>query len=563
MVRGSAEFILRSLASQLPNWFMSFPQLSTHSFLCLCVVNYIGRTVLLSILCLKMSYTSEMRRMPVDFFHCLSPWLDGVCIARLFLCGDHLLSALLFSPDSVTEFRVLLRNPPPSVVWPNIVSQLKYLRVLLWACPYSYYAPTIPGATLESFTFRIKVLEIDAKGAGAIFARPDDHSHLADGLSHRFPNLEVLRLYDISSAGWIGRNMDALPHSLRCLHLHALLAGPDFSLQLPNLEELGLLGRSELHKENMLRLPKTLKSLRANGLMQLSLSDLSHLPPHLEHFKAFGTNPHTAIEQQDLRLPPQLQTLSLQLTYFTDGLVELLPPGLKKLQLKVAATSFTKLDGLPVGLTHLEFPSMSSITSDTIKSLPQSITHLDLKSSPMKDEFSELLPRSLASLRIGKGDALTDRFISGLPPNLKQLDLAGINNIGNSASPLLPSGLTTLTIGQCIHTTDEFVSALPRTLTSLCTGVQTEWNDNTMSCLPPSLVTFYALGISKLTDACAPFFPRSLTSLTVPKSYQLSPQFAFLLPDSLTELVTHSKDIAHRYEQLHGRSVKYLLTFRG
>lgn len=499
--------------------------------------------------------TSQMRQMPADFLRSVAAWLDGVCILRLWQCGDSMLSAQLFSADTVSSFCVTPRWAPPTIEWPKIVSRLQHLRALRWNSHFSHNTPFITGLGPHGLSSKLRVIELDAQNAPQLFSSATDPTLLADNLSSLFPFFTDLTLRGSTANSWVGGNMDALPQTLRFLCLDELFVAPNFSIRLPNLETLRVLQQCDIAGPAFLELPPSLKSLLVPGLKKVLSSEISNLPRNLEHFEAFGTADPSSTETSALVFPPLLQTLSLQSCTFNNDLVMSLPSGLKKLVCRSGrAISSSCIPLLPSGLTHLEFPHMTHVKIDTMRSLPASLIHLDLISVEMEVAFSALLPRSLQALLVSGSQDLSEEFLVELPPNLKVLEVRNWHNFSDNMAPLLPSHLTKLSIGSSLNTTDELVRLLPRTITDLETGARTEWTCKFTQLLPPSLKYLYAPLLQTATNESVAHFPTTLKSLVMPSAKLLTQECVPLLPSSLTNLILCSPLIAMDYERLHRRS---------
>lgn len=503
--------------------------------------------------------TTKLCDLPTDLFASLTPWLSGVEITRLWLCGNYQIHVNLKAGYSVTEYRIKLLESPQTVGYTSLLVFFRQLRVLDITFPDSFHPPCLQGFSILNLPPTLQEMTLEADQVHNFFASPHDAQTLMTGLSAHFPDMTHLTLLSLNIGGWVGRNMDALPNSLRFLTLEHLIAeSGSFSLCLPYLETFSVLDRCDFPASCVEKLPSRLKHLYLPGEAKLSLEPVFELPKELETLHIFGSD---ALKSNAVIsvLPRSLRVFSVSVSDFSDGFERSLPPDLTTLRLGVGKlVSERSFAGLPRSLTSLLLTSTNCIICDHgVEDLPRSLKELSMPFGQFSVDCAPHLPPSLTSLIIPTSD-IPDEFIRELPRSLLELDVQYSPNLTNRCVSSLPPLLTKLSIGYCDKLTDKACGDFPRTLKYLYMHVSEHWNDpNEIGLLPPSLLSFQASELKSLSNDCIPALPRTLTELIIPLCMRVTADCVPDLPPNLTHLTPAYLSISTKYSVLHGRKLKF------
>lgn len=196
---------------------------------------------------------------------------------------------------------------------------------------------------------------------------------------------------------------------------------------------------ASLTLDRWMLLPSTLTNLDLGAMTEsyfpvLRFSPFLHLPRSLETLRADSVGEMS--EADFAALPQGLKVLRIiSLRTLTDHEVEILPPRLTVLELgalcKITGAS-AKL--LPRTLRIFAAGKNTCFSSDTIVDLPRGLEVLDLIwSASIDDSAIPHLPRSLKDLRLNHAFQLTDASLPFFPPNLTMLDLAQSTLLSHAA----------------------------------------------------------------------------------------------------------------------------------
>jgi hypothetical protein len=360
----------------------------------------------------------KLADVQVDILACITEWLDGVSIGRLWFTGASKLHYTMVH-GGVRRFDVDLGRRRTKYVFPSLVTQFQSLEQFNISQPHEKnYHPylTIPIASLPR---SLRALGIFCPINLRSFAKEPMGRFQYIPLATVLPNLQKLSISSyISLYPEFAREMTNILELKICTSIWSVR---DFWSELPKTLDVIDIGKErddDTPAEGCF--PFELPSKPSRAVWYQSWELIHHLPQSLTSLKL-------------------LEPYSGELKWSTSKLWNTLPPGLTELSIPISPNSggqemkeeeFTgHMKRLPPSLLHLEISELGWVgtpfSSSSLAALPQGLKTLALKGFSVSTEDFAILPRSLTSFACHQPLGFILAHLSLFPKSIASISFTG------------------------------------------------------------------------------------------------------------------------------------------